>query len=76
MRTSQLMDHEPERRANGPEWDWYQRHVVDFLRGPLGQAERWSGERIHRAVGMLNVNSVALQFGRRFGGANKYVGLS
>ncbi len=61
-RTNQLMDHMEQRKQKQREdWDWYQRNVVSFLRRSLGLGDQVSEERIHRAIGVLDVNAVALQ---------------
>jgi len=61
-RTDALMDHREERLQNEDEWNWYQQFVVDFFRRDLRLEA--SEDRIQRAVGILNVNAVALHFGK------------
>ncbi|CAB4061520.1 RNF144 [Lepeophtheirus salmonis] len=61
-RANQLMDHYKERSSDKEDWDWYQNHVVNVLRNDLGLNNRFSEKEIHRAIGLMNVNAVALQF--------------
>uniref|UniRef100_A0A0K2TP07 SET domain-containing protein n=2 Tax=Lepeophtheirus salmonis TaxID=72036 RepID=A0A0K2TP07_LEPSM len=61
-RANQLMDHYKERSSDKEDWDWYQNHVVNVLRNDLGLNNRYSEKEIHRAIGLMNVNAVALQF--------------
>ena len=63
-RTNQLMDHEETRHEHPEEWDWYQIYIVEFLREQLGLKSRFSEAQIQRAIGLLNVNAVALQFAK------------
>ena len=75
-RTDTLMDHRVERRSSAAgEWEWYQRNVCAGLREGLGMAadRGWTEERVHRAVGILNVNAVALKFANGGGGGGSRV---
>ncbi|TRY62157.1 hypothetical protein TCAL_03700 [Tigriopus californicus] len=67
QRTDELMDHHQERRQNLEEWTWYQKNVVDFIRHNLGLTQ-FSEVDVHRAIGILNVNAVTLQYPRKSGG--------
>ena len=49
-----------ERLGQTEEWQWYQTTVVDYFRNQLGL--KHTPEQIHRAIGLLNVNAVKLQF--------------
>ena len=63
-RSDQLMDHLGDRRNCDEEWAWYDRYIVDFIRNDLGLADMFTEDQVRRAVGLLNVNAVALHFPR------------
>lgn len=59
-RSDQLMDHVKERLDNREEWEWYENHIVSYFKNQLRL--NFTSEQIHRAIGLLNVNAVKLQF--------------
>merc|ERR1719402_1249550 len=72
FRTNQLMDH-LERKEEG-EWDWYQENIVNFLLSELRLGSEFTESDVHRAIGLLNVNAVCLQFPQSRGARNIEIG--
>ena len=58
-RTSSLFT---ERKQNKTEWQWYEKYIVSYFQNELKLMNTFSSTQIHRAIGSLNVNAVALQF--------------
>merc|ERR1719464_1973491 len=61
-RSNQLMDHQEERVENIEEWSWYEKYIVNYYLHDLKLAGRFTPAQIHHAIGLINVNSVALKF--------------
>ena len=74
QRTDKLMDHLSEKNVHPQEWLWYQTHIIDFIRNDLKLGDMFPVEQIERAIGLLNVNAVCLQFPRVKGTPNNEVG--
>eukprot|EP00093_Oithona_nana_P005600 05600.XXX_90784_92820_1 [CDS] Oithona nana genome sequencing. len=62
MRSNQLMDHQKERISNAEEWTWYEKYIVNYFLHDLDLLDRFTPAQIHRAIGLINVNAVALKF--------------
>ena len=61
-RSNQLMDHLEDQDPDSQEWLWYKKHIVKFLHEDLKLESEFSESEIRRAVGLLNVNAVAIRF--------------
>ena len=44
------------------EWSWYEKYIVNYYLHDLKLAGRFTPAQIHRAIGLINVNAVALKF--------------
>ena len=55
-----------ERRENKQEWEWYEQNIVKYFENDLQLKQKISGKQVHRAIGLINVNAVALQFPKFF----------
>lgn len=73
-RTNELMDHLTEKTVHPLEWDWYENSIIKYIREDLALAKRFSVKDIERAIGLLNVNAVCLQFSKARGIPAKEVG--
>ena len=51
-----------ERVENIEEWSWYDKYIVNYYLHDLKLAGRFTPAQIHHAIGLINVNSVALKF--------------
>ena len=51
-----------ERVENIEEWSWYEKYIVNYYLHDLKLAGRFTPAQIHHAIGLINVNSVALKF--------------
>ena len=51
-----------ERLTNVEEWSWYEKYIVNYFLHDLGLLGRFTPAQIHRAIGLINVNAVALKF--------------
>ena len=51
-----------ERVDNVEEWSWYEKYIVNYYLHDLKLAGRFTPSQIHRAIGLINVNAVALKF--------------
>lgn len=51
-----------ERVSNIEEWSWYEKYIVNYFLHDLKLAGRFTPAQIHRAIGLINVNAVALKF--------------
>ena len=51
-----------ERKENKAEWDWYEKNIVKYFENHLHLKTIFSSKQIHRAIGLINVNAVALQY--------------
>ena len=47
---------------NVEEWSWYEKYIVNYYLHDLKLAGRFTPAQIHRAIGLINVNAVALKF--------------
>ena len=56
------MDHLTEKHVHPKEWVWYENHVINYIRNELRLSDTFSVTDIERAIGLLNVNAVCLQF--------------
>ena len=50
-----------ERRENKSEWNWYEQNIVKYFENQLRLKNKFTSKQIHRAIGLINVNAVALQ---------------
>ena len=50
-----------ERRDNKSEWNWYEQNIVKYFDNQLRLKNKFTSKQIHRAIGLINVNAVALQ---------------
>ena len=50
-----------ERRDNKSEWNWYEENIVKYFENQLRLKNTFTSKQIHRAIGLINVNAVALQ---------------
>ena len=50
-----------ERRDNKSEWNWYEQNIVKYFENQLRLKNKFTSKQIHRAIGLINVNAVALQ---------------
>ena len=50
-----------------PQWDWYNRKIISFIRRDLGLASVYSEADIRHVIGLINVNAVCLQFPKMIG---------
>ena len=87
-RTDQLMDHLEETGTaeeevssltvhcltSCPQWDWYNRKIISFIRRDLGLASVYSEADIRHVIGLINVNAVCLQFPKMIGAPSTEVG--
>ena len=73
-RTDELMDHLLEKSVHPQEWNWYEKNIVEYIRDDLGLTHRFSVKDIERAIGLLNVNAVCLQFSKARGIPSREVG--
>lgn len=69
-RVASLPDHIVQRAGLG-EWDVHQAEIVNFLRRRCFLAKTFSEEDIHRAIGIISINSVSLEPRRLFAGPPK-----
>ena len=51
-----------ERKEIKDDWNWYEKYIVSYFIDNLKLGNRFSPEQIHRAVGLINVNAVAMKF--------------
>ena len=51
-----------ERISNAEEWTWYEKYIVNYFLHDLDLLDRFTPAQIHRAIGLINVNAVALKF--------------
>ena len=51
-----------ERLQNTEEWSWYEKYIVNYFLHDLKLSGRFTPAQIHRAIGLINVNAVALKF--------------
>ena len=61
-RTDELMDHLSEKHVHPKEWSLFETSVINYIRRDLHLSETFSVADIERAIGVLNVNAVCLQF--------------
>ena len=57
-----------------PQWDWYNRKIISFIRRDLGLASVYSEADIRHVIGLINVNAVCLQFPKMIGAPSTEVG--
>lgn len=72
-RVANLSDHIVKRAGLG-EWDMNQKEVVNFIRRRCFMAKEFTDEDIHRAIGIIAVNSISLEPRRLFAGPVKGMG--
>ena len=58
-----------------PQWDWYNRKIISFIRRDLGLASVYSEADIRHVIGLINVNAVCLQFPKMIGAPSTEVAL-
>ena len=51
-----------DRIQNTEEWMWYEKYIVNYLLNQLRLSDRFTSADVQRAVGLLNVNAVALKY--------------
>ena len=59
-----------ERKENKAEWDWYEQNIVKYFENELQLKQVFSSKQIHRAIGLINVNAVALQYPKTINSKN------
>jgi hypothetical protein len=62
MMIMSLEIHFVDRIKNAEEWLWYEKYIVNYFTNDLKLADRFTPAQIHRAIGLINVNAVALKF--------------
>lgn len=51
-----------ESQSNAEDWSWYEDKIVDHLLKTLRLENEFSPDQVRRAIGLINVNSVAVRF--------------
>ena len=51
-----------DRIQNTEEWMWYEKYIVNYLLHQLRLTDRFTSADIQRAIGLINVNAVALKY--------------
>ena len=51
-----------ERVQNTEDWMWYEKYIVNYLLHNLQLSDRFTNAQVHHAIGLINVNAVALKY--------------